>query len=269
MARLSLSVAWDQTASIIRRDGRLFGSVALALMVLPQTVLGILMPASIEAISLGLAVLALVVLLIGFAAQIAFNRLALASSITVGSAINRGLARLPAFVGALLIIAVVTTLLFVALLAVLMAAGAITPPSAGANPPASVLVLILILAALIFAIFQLMAPIAAAEAGGSIHLLRRSWGLAKSEYPRLLVFVCMVLLGLLVVLAAGQFVVGSTVVLVLGQPRPLSFSALVLSLIVGALQAAYTVVTSVMLARIYVQLAGRADAKASVPSSGI
>jgi hypothetical protein len=196
MARLSLSVAWDQTAAIVRRDGRLFGSVALALMVLPQTILGILMPTSIEAMSLGIGVLALIVLFIGFSAQIAFNRLALASSITVGSAINRGLVRLPAFIAALLIIAAVTTLLFVALLAVLMAIGAITPPSSGANPPASVLVLILILAAVIFAIFQLMTPIAAAEAGGP-RCFSGSWSCSRqgSSWSEAVSFSCWASLG--------------------------------------------------------------------------
>jgi hypothetical protein len=44
---------------------------------------------------------------------------------------------------------------------------------------------------------------------------------------------------------------------------------LVLGLIAGLIQGAFTLVTAVMLARIYVQLARRGEAQPSVPSSGI
>ena len=63
--------------------------------------------------------------------------------------------------------------------------------------------------------------------------------------------------------------VGSPAALLLGPPSPGSLSALVLGLAIGLIQAPFTVVAATMLARIYVQLAGRADPEASVPSSGI
>jgi hypothetical protein len=46
-------------------------------------------------------------------------------------------------------------------------------------------------------------------------------------------------------------------------------SALIIGLVAGLLQAVFSVVTAVMLARIYVQLTGRGEGQASVPSSGI
>ena len=58
------------------------------------------------------------------------------------------------------------------------------------------------------------------------------------------------------------------VVLLLGRPNPGSLAALILGLVTGVVQATYTVVISVMLARIYLQLAGRDGAQVSVPSSG-
>jgi hypothetical protein len=67
---------------------------------------------------------------------------------------------------------------------------------------------------------------------------------------------------------ASQVGLGSVIVLLLGRPNPGSMSALMLGLVAGVLQAVFTVITAVMLARIYVQLAGR-EAQASVPSSGI
>jgi hypothetical protein len=77
---------------------------------------------------------------------------------------------------------------------------------------------------------------------------------------------------LLVVLAVvrmvAETVVGGTIAnLIGGDVSPYSLSALVLALFVGIAQAVLTVLVSVMLARIYAQLAGR-DAAVSVPSSG-
>ena len=48
----------------------------------------------------------------------------------------------------------------------------------------------------------------------------------------------------------------------------LGLSALIVALFTAVAQAAFTVLASVMLARIYVQLAGRGDTEVSVPSSG-
>ena len=46
-------------------------------------------------------------------------------------------------------------------------------------------------------------------------------------------------------------------------------SALLLGLIAGVVQAAFTVVSAVMLARIYGQLAGRGETESGVPITGI
>ena len=88
------------------------------------------------------------------------------------------------------------------------------------------------------------------------------------QYLRLLAFVVVVFIGLGVVLFATQFGIGSALVLLLGRASPGSVSALALGLVVGVVQAAFTLVTAVMLARIYVQLAGR-EAQPGVPSSGM
>jgi hypothetical protein len=56
--------------------------------------------------------------------------------------------------------------------------------------------------------------------------------------------------------------------LLVGSLQPMSAAALIVALIQAVVSAAITAVFSVMLARIYLQLAGR-NAQASVPSSGI
>jgi hypothetical protein len=155
------------------------------------------------------------------------------------------------------------------LLAVVLAATGLATLQAGGRPSASIVAALVIITALAFAIFQLVFPIAAVETGNPIRLISRSWQLARGHYLRLLGFVVMVFFGLGVVVLATQVGLGSVVVLFLGKPNAGSMSALILGLIGGVIQAAFTVITAVMLARIYVQLAGRGEAQASVPSSGI
>src|SRR4051794_41975814 len=48
MRALSLSQAWDDTKAIITRDGRLFASVALALVALPAVIEGLISPRGMD-----------------------------------------------------------------------------------------------------------------------------------------------------------------------------------------------------------------------------
>lgn len=268
MRKLSLSQSWDETRAVLSRDGRLFASVALALVVLPQTIVGLMVPRTSAEPSGIVFVLLTITLIIGFVAQIALNRLAIGPSTTVGAAIRRGVARMPVLLLGFLLVTLGLFVILVAVAAVLMAAGMGLSPSSGQEPPASVLLLIILFAALTYAIFQLIIPVAAAETGGPIHLLRRSWTLARGNYMRLLGFVLLVLTGLIFVLLAGQFGLGSMIAVALGPPEAGTLSALVISLVVALIQAGFTVIFAVMLARIYLQLAGGDTAQPSVPKTG-
>jgi len=269
MPKLSISQAWDETRAILARDGKLLVSVALALIVLPQTLLGVAgIPRPGEK-SLTASLLMMLVVLIGLAAQVALNRLSISPAITVAGAIGRGFRRLGSLVLALILIGLV---LLVALTLIAFALGAlrlITIPAPG-QPPTPALIAVLVLC-LVFtsAVFQLVLPVAAAEIGGPIKLLSRSWALAKDNYLRLLGFVAVIFLAALVVVLATQAVIGSAVMVALGKPVPGSLSALVFALLTALIQSLFTIVASVMLARIYTQLAGGREAQASVPSTGI
>lgn len=268
MSKLSLSRAWEETRAVLSRDGRLFASVALALVVLPQTLIGLLAPAtSGEPSSLTLALLG-VTILIGFIVQVSLNRLAIGPSTTVGAAIARGFTRMPALLGSFIILTIGIFILLIPIVLVLGLVGAISTPSGNNEAPAGLIVLMLTLVALCYAIFQLAIPIAAAETGGSIHLLARSWQLARGAYLRLLAFVTLMFLSLAILVAAGQFAIGSIIVTTLGPPSALSLSALILALVTSLIQAAVTVVFAVMLARIYVQRSAGDAGRVSVPRSG-
>ncbi|HVU30387.1 MAG TPA: glycerophosphoryl diester phosphodiesterase membrane domain-containing protein [Sphingomicrobium sp.] len=268
MSKLSVSRAWDESRMILARDGRLFAAVALALVVLPQTVIGLVAPASPGATPGTTMALFAVTIVIGLIAQIALNRLAIGPSTTVGAAIGRGVARMPAMLGAFILLMIVLFLVLIPVVLVLAALGAVTEPGVGHEAPPSVIALILLVAAFCYAIFQLTIPVAAAEGGGPVHLMARSWRLARGSYFRLLGFVLLVFIGLIVVVLAGQLGIGSIVALTLGPPDPMSLSALVISLVVALIQAFFTVLFAVMLARIYLQLA-ESSVQPSVPKSGI
>lgn len=268
MPKLSLSQAWEETKSVLAHDGRLFVSVALALIVLPQTVIGLAAPRSGPESSVLAAALVGIAIIVGLAAQIALNRLAIGPSTTVGAAIGRGFSRTPALIGSLAILSVGMFIILIPVVLAFGALGFIPDSRSGQEASTGVLFAIVTLAALTYAIFQLMVPVAAAEHGGSVHLLSRSWQLSRGSYWRLLAFVILVFIGLLVVLLAGQYGLGSVIAMALGPADPLSLSALVISLAVSLIQAGFAVVFAVMLARLYLQLAG-SGAQAGVPKSGI
>lgn len=268
MRPLSISTAWEETKAILARDGGLLAAVALALIVLPQVVLAVAgAPVGPEASYLS-KLLYVAVVLLGFVAQIALNRMAIGAAVMVKEAIGEGFVRLLPVMAVFVIVIIGLVIVTMVLAVILGAAGLATLKSAG-QPPTAIVVVLVALTALIFAIFQLVFPIAAVETGNPIRLISRSWQLARGHYLRLLGFVVTIFVGLGIVVIATQVGLGSLIVLLLGKPNPGSLSALVLGLIAGVIQAAFTVVTAVMLARIYVQLAGRSEAQPSVPSSGI
>jgi hypothetical protein len=268
MPKLSLSRAWDEAKLLLAREGRLLLAVSLALVVLPDTVFGLIATTSI-ARDLGSLLLVLtVMILIGLVAQTAIIRLAVGPSTTVGGAIARGFVRLPAVLVAALIVVAALFLFLVMGLVLLASSGLVTLPAAGSAPSAPLVFLMGWLTAAVYAIFQLLVPVAAAESVGPIRMLSRAWELSKGNYWRLLTFALLIFVSLAVVQAAGQFGMGALIALVLGPPHAWSLSALVAALVAGVVHGAFVAVFAVMLARIYFQLSGGSEAQASVPKSG-
>src|SRR6187551_824278 len=105
MGKFSISAAWEQTKALLARDGRLFASVALALIVLPAVVAGVLDPREVGEVDapIWFDLIVLVISLISMAGQLALIRLALGPSITVAGAVGHGLSRLLPYIAALVI----------------------------------------------------------------------------------------------------------------------------------------------------------------------
>lgn len=272
MTGLSISRAWDETKQVIARDGKLVTSVALALIVLPATILGLVAPPTTlsgEDPPGWVRLISMIVALFGIAGQIAVIRLALDPPILVKDAIAHGFRRLlPAFV-ALMLFGIALALVMLPVFLLLAGPDALKAAAAGTVRPevGGALLVVLLLFVLVGARFQLIMPVASAEPIGPIKVLRRSWQLSKGRYWRLLAFVILTLiLALIVVLYIGQVLGGSLVGAAFGDVDQFSLGALIAGLIGGVAQAAFSVVVSLMLARIYAQCAGTAEA--SVPSSG-
>ena len=268
---LSLSRAWDESREIFARDGGLFSAVALALLVLPELVAGLVAPSSVESAGLGGRIIALTAAFIGVIGQLAIVRLALGPSTTVGEAIRHGARRFPPTLGALIILMFGIAIVVIPLIAILMAAGVVEMPTDPGVPSASVgkLALVLVVLSLFVAVkFIVTVPVASAEQVGPWGIVKRSWTLTRGRYWPLFALELLLLAAALALLIAAQFVGGSLAQLIGGDPHPFSLSALILSIFVAVAQAVFTVLASIMLARIYAQLAGGGDAEVSVPSSG-
>ena len=268
--QLSLSKAWEECRRIFARDGSLLTAIALALLVLPQIVTGVVTPAMHAEPSLGGRIVELLAALTGVIGQLAIIRLALGPSTTVAEAIRHGMRRFPAVLGALILLMLALMVILVPVMAVLIAAGAIQVPASGAEPGGAFTMVALLLgvACVLIAVrFMLTVPVASAEDAGPMTILKRSWRLSGGHFGRLLGLELLLLVAAIVLLLTAQIVGGLVAEMIGGEIAPFSLSALVFAVVMASAQAAFTVLASVMLARVYAQLAG-GGAEVSVPSSG-
>ncbi len=110
--------------------------------------------------------------------------------------------------------------------------------------------------------------VASAENHGPVGILQRSWALSRGKWWRLFGFLALFVIAAIALTLATEALTGLLVQILFGTPEPMSVGALVRALIGNLVIAAVTIVFLVMLARIYLQLAGPETVEASVPSSG-
>ncbi|HXH53264.1 MAG TPA: hypothetical protein VNH53_07540 [Sphingomicrobium sp.] len=270
MATLSISRAWDETKSVLARDGKLFVSVAAALILLPQVVAALFAspdggPETASTLWIALMAVATIIALVG---QLAMVRLALSSGLSVGEAIRHGFGRLLAFVASVLIMVAAILLLAIVVIAILGALGIIGMPGPDAQlapRDAAILVTVLLVPFLFLAVRLLpTVAVASAEPIGPIAILKRSWSISRGHFWRLFGFLVLFIVAALILVVAMTLVIGTIVGLIFGNPQPFSVGALILALLLGVVQTAVTVIYIVMVSRIYAQL----TAEVSVPSSG-
>jgi ABC-type Fe3+ transport system permease subunit len=100
-------------------------------------------------------------------------------------------------------------------------------------------------------------PVASVEEEGPLGLLQRSWALTSGHWLKLFGFLIIFMIGAVVVLLAVQMVMGSLTALMFDSRGPMSLAALISSLVQAIATGIFSVLFTLMLARIYVQLSGR------------
>ncbi|HEY0130799.1 MAG TPA: hypothetical protein VGB57_05285 [Allosphingosinicella sp.] len=266
MARLSITTAWNESATFLKLHfGALF-TIALAFVALPNVAMQALGPAAAtpgETPEPGLWLLLIpLVLVLNVAASLAMSSLALGRMNVVGEAIAHGFRRFLPMLGAIAILIVAMCVVFVPLV---MLSG-LTPDDFTRPTPANsgrlLLVMLLVMGVgLFFAVrLLLMTPVAAAERAGSIAIIRRSWNLTAGHFWKLLGFLLLMLIVLLVVTMVATMILGLLIAAVAGPPLPGTTGGFVLALVSSLVNAAFVVVTTTLIARIYVQLSGAGPA---------
>jgi hypothetical protein len=280
MASLSVSRAWEETKQLLSRDGRLLGTVALALFVLPLAIMGAFVPGGVgtatmsafEGSSVLLILLVALVLLVILLGQLAITRLAIGPSTTVGSAIAQAARRLPSYFAMGLIIG--AALLLLMFLGALLVAATVKVPASEeqmAQSPVVALAVVLMFLAYLFLVTRVVsisAAVAVAESAGPVRIIRRAWALTSGHFWRLFGFILLFMIGTGVAVLALSSVVGAGLELFVGAVEPMSASALILAIVDALANGAMILVFALMLARIYVQLSGIATRGGSVPKSG-
>ena len=262
---LSISRAWDETREIFRRDGGLLVSVALALIVLPEVIVGIISPpqATVNADApAGMQLLRFAVALISLIGQLALIRLALGPSTTVGAAIGHGARRFLSALGAVVLLIVGLGVLAVPLIIILTLALGVELEHLSGPPtgPVALMFAIIGIAALLISVrFTLVSPVASAETIGPVNIIKRSWQLTAGHYWRLLGFIALLLVATLVLMIAAGVIGGLLARMFSPEIEPMSIGALILSSFAGAAQGAFSILASVMLARVYAQVAGQSE----------
>lgn len=254
MTKLSIGRAWSETVGAVKRDGRLIVPVALAFAVIPATLFALALPPvpagqiREPGIWMVLYPLLLLAALIG---QMVIMRLAIGPAASVGEAIRHALRRAPSVIGAALIFGIPAAAILIPIAMPVMA-NPTSPPAA-----ASLLLMVASIALLcLWVRLMLMTASGVAETIGPVAIVKRSWALTRGNFWRLLAMA--VLFGIVawIAIIAVQSVTGSALIIALGQPEPWSVSALLIALIAAIAQAVASVLFAVLLARIYVQLAG-------------
>ena len=272
MTKLSISKAWDETSQFLTKETRLVAPVALAMFLVPATLLDWALPGNTATGGTALLTM-MVVLALAFTGQMTIAALATGWRGSVGEAMGQAAGRVPAVFAALLIVFVPISLVVGIVLAVVLAGAGLTDP-AQMTPEAiaklgSVRVIFLVSFILILFVAARLFPLSALainERSGPVAMIKRCWNLTKGNVGRLIAMTLLLLLAAAVLGGAVQAVVGTGVELAIGPAQPFSLSALLIGIAGGVTGAIISAVSAVLVGRIYAQLAAGSPA-AVVPGA--
>ena len=266
--KLSISTAWDETSAFVASELRLLAPLALALLFLPGVVAALVTPppkAGIVDTSPLSLLLFFVSAVLGVIGQLSVSRLALGHRERLGESIGHAVRRAPSYIGAVMLFVLPFSVLLGLLYTPMQAA--VANANRGLALVLSLATLVVLVAFIIaFSRFLLNGPIAAAEGGGSVTILKRGLALTKGNVLRLLGAAVLFIIGGEVASYAVEVAIGTVVKLLLGPPELLTLPQLIIASATGAVQAVILTLFSVLFARLYAQ---RVAAATGVPTSGM
>lgn len=259
MKPLSITAAWNETSAFVRREAGILLPIALALLALPAAVLQVVAPDAPpgqqpEAGAWMWLIIPMATL--GALGSLTISILAIGRETVVRSAFALAFRRILPLLGA-----------FLLLLVALMPLGLAALLFFIAGPLGVALGIFLLALGAVFIWVRVMplSAVAAAEPIGPLAILKRSWSLTEGHFWRLLGFVLLMIVLLVVLGIAVTAIGGLLVVLIAGAPEPGNVSYVLLILLGAIVNSILSLVFTVMIARIYVQLSA---APASAPISG-
>jgi hypothetical protein len=263
MAALSISKAWDEASSFIRREGRLLIPVALAMFAVPATLFGWYNPSGDPNQATGGLgwPLTLAILIVAIAGQMAIAGMAIGWSGSVGGALAQALRRVWGVLATLLMVFIPLTVVLVLALALIVGSAGITnpaqvtPQTLAAVPGMSMALLAMTLIFLFLATrLFVITPVGMVETTNPVRIFARSWRMTSGHFLRLVGTLLLILVASLIASIAVAAVIGSAMTLAMGEPQPYDLSALIVALADGIVSAAISTVSAALVGRIYVQL---------------
>ena len=268
MSHLSIGKAWEEAKAALRAHRRLIVPIALGMILLPAVIASMVEPQ----VPPGqqpppglwmLVVLAMIIVM--FIGQLAMVLLVNGWRGSVGEAISQAARRSPVLILAALMIGIVVILVF----SIILAVGSGATIEGGQFDMNSIsgvgwVLLCLAAAGLLYCSVRLlpMVAVAASEERGPVGTIGRAFALSSGHFLQLLGFILILMVGFLILALTVGTVVGGLVMLLFGKPEPWSIALLLMALAGGLVQAAFVMVYTAMLARIYAQLSA---GQASVP----
>ena len=261
---VKMESVWRATSEFLSDNVAIVLPIAIAAIFVPATISQTLQPLEAQAdasLQLVFALLTVAFTLLSVWAQAAI--IALAIDPALGrKAGQAGLRRLPAIIGVglVLLIALVVLALPIAIILAIGGGGWSLAAETAQMPSATSLAL-----AVLYGLILLVAPVVVGERRG-LGAIRRAWRLTRGRTATIVGLVILYAVIVIVAQLAMKTVLGSVLLLFLGDDGGISVASVLTAIGVGLVIMIFTVLQAAFLAKLYIALIDPAELNAAVPA---